>query len=388
MKSLINDKLGFYTVGGRRIESKIDACLLGTKLDVHPTWHFNDHVWQSQNWTHEPSMDILELYKSRARQIREQYDYIILNYSGGSDSQAMVDAFLAAGCFIDEIVTIWNRKHTSKIITDSNVIDARNVEAEYELTTRPGLNRIINASPKTKITYIDISDATVKDFQTFDGEEWLKNTVEHLHPQYVTRWSATRDHDQLTTLDRGKQTAVLFGVDKPKICIKDGKYYTYFVDIVANSFRGGFNRPEYTNVDYVFFYWTPDMPEIIVKQSHMIRRWFEINAHLKPILQWPNTDYTKRQAYEIIVRSIIYPEWDLNTFQCVKTSSTVYCEWDNWFFKEFYGTTTYDNWFKGVNYVEQNIDKKYLKYNFDEKFDGFVGMISNFFALEDTLNTV
>jgi len=226
MKSLVNDKLGFYMVGNQRVESKIDAYILATKLNVHPTWHFGDQVWQSQDWTHEPKIDILELYKTRARQIREQYDYIILNYSGGSDSQTMIDSFLAAGCFIDEVVTIWNRKHTAKVIVDPGVTDARNVEAEYELTARPGLTRIRDASPNTKITYIDISDATVNDFQTPDGEEWLKTTVEHLHPQYVTRWSATRDKNQLITMDRGLKTAVVFGVDKPKVCIKDGKYHT------------------------------------------------------------------------------------------------------------------------------------------------------------------
>ena len=382
MNSLINDKLGFYTVGNQRIESKIDACVLGTKLNLHPVWHFSDNTWNSLNWSEEPELNILDLYRARARQIREQYDYIVINYSGGSDSQAMVDAFLSAGCFIDEIVTIWNRKHTRKIITDPSVIDARNVEAEFELTTRPGLNRIIALSPKTKITYHDVSDATINNYKMFDGEEWLNSTVEHLNPQYITRWSATREKEQLNTLDRGLKTAILYGVDKPRICLKNNRYYTYFIDIVANSFRGAFNRPEYNNISHVFFYWSPDMPEIIVKQSQMIMKWFEANPQLKSILQWPNIDYTKRQAYEVISRSIIYPEWDLGTFQCIKTSSTVYTEWDDWFFQEFQGTATYDSWFKGVQFVEQHIDKKYLKYNFDNKFDGFVGMINGFFCLE------
>lgn len=382
MKSLVNDKLGFYTVGNQRVESKIDACILGTKLNIHPTWHFSDQVWQAQNWTNEPELDIKELYKSRARQIREQYDYIILNYSGGSDCQTIVDAFLSAGCFIDEIVTIWNRNHTAKVVKDPNVIDPRNIEAEYELVTRPGLDQIIKQSPLTKISYIDISDSTVDSYQKFDGEEWLNTTVEHLHPQYVTRWSVTRDRNQLITMDRGLKTAVLFGVDKPKVCIKDNRYYTYFVDVVANSFRGGFNRPEYDNFDHVFFYWTPEFPEIIVKQSHMIRRWFEMHPHFKPLLQWPASDYNKRQVYEVIVRSIIYPEWNSNTFQCAKTTSTVYSEWDYWFFQEFYNTSTYSNWRKGITYIEDNVDKKYIKYDFEGRFDGFIGMINGLFALE------
>lgn len=386
MKSLINDKLGFYTVGNQRVESKIDACMLGTKLNITPSWHFNDHVWRTQDCTNEPELNILELYRARAKQIREQYDYIILNYSGGSDSQAMVDAFLSAGLFIDEIVTIWNRKHTKKIITINDPImsDARNIEAEFELATRPGLNRIIDASPNTKITYLDVSDATVNNFKALDGEEWLGVTVEHLHPQFVTRWSSTREHNQLKQLDRGLKTAVLFGVDKPRICIKDNRYHLYFIDIIANSFKGAYNRPEYDNFEHVFFFWTPDMPEIIIKQAHMIMKWFELNPQFKPILDWPSNSYGKRQTYEIITRGIVYPEWDLSTFQCVKTTSTVYSEWDDWFFKEFQGTSVYDNWFKGISYVEKNIDKKYLKYDFNNRFDGFVGMVNGFFSLEKT----
>jgi hypothetical protein len=104
-------------------------------------------------------------------------------------------------------------------------------------------------------------------------------------------------------------------------------------------------------------------------------------AWFKKLLEWPNSDYTKRQVYEIITRSIVYPQWDLNTFQCVKTSSTVWCEWDDWFFTEYKGTAIYDSWFKGIQHIEQNVDTKYVRYNFNQQFDGFVGMINGFFEL-------
>jgi hypothetical protein len=353
----------------------------GSQQNVHPTWHFNDQVWNQQQWMQEPEVDILELYRMRARQIRDNYQYVIINFSGGSDSQSLVDAFLQAGCFIDEIVTIWNREHTPRVIIDSSYTDSRNIEAEFDLTTKQALDRIKLASPSTKITYLDISGAVVKSYENFDGEEWLTTTAEHLHPQYVTRWSSTREKHQLITLDRGLKTAVVFGVDKPKVCIKDGKYCVYFVDIVANSFRGGFDRVEYSNLESVFFYWTPDLPEIVVKQAHMIMRWFEANSALKSILHWPNLDYQKRSAYEIIVKSIIYPTWDLNTFQCAKTTSPVYSEWDAWFFHHYKNTKIYECWHKGIEYVQSNVDQKYLKYNFDNQFDGFIGMINEHFYL-------
>jgi len=381
MISKPNDKLGFYTVGSQRVESKIDACILGTELNQHPQWHFSDNVWNSVDWTAEPEMDILEIYKQRARQIRAQYEYVIVNYSAGSDSQTLVEAFVKAGCHIDEIVTIWNRSQTSNVVLSPGATDARNIEAEFDLTTKDGLNWIKSVSPTTKITYMDISSAVVDSYKQFDGEEWLNVTTEHLHPQYVTRWHATREKHQLQQLDRGKKTAIVFGIDKPRVCIKDDRYCVYFIDIIANIVRGAFNDPSYTNLDYVYFYWTPDMPEIVIKQAHLIKKWFESNPALKPILQWPNIDFTKRATYEIIVRSIIYPEWDLKKFQCAKTSSSVFCEWDDWFFQQYSGTAIYDSWYKGIEYVQAKIDSKYLKYTFDQKFDGFTGMINGHFYI-------
>lgn len=385
---LQDDRLGYYTVGDRKIYSKIEACRVGTQTGQHPQWHFCDHVWQSQNWTHEPEQNILELYRQRARQIREQYDYVIINYSGGCDSQTVVDAFLSADCYIDEVVTIWNRQHTSKVDTSGLVTDPANVEAEYDLTTRPGLERILAASPSTKISYVDISEHTIDLYNQFDGEEWLQTTAEHLHPQYVTRWAGTRDRDQLIQLDRGRRTAILFGVDKPKICIKDGHYCAYFTDIVANSFRGGWNRPEYDNLCYEFFYWTPDFPSIVIKQAHLIKQWFQTHKRLEPLLIWPNHDYAKRTAYELIVRSIIYPEWDLNTFQANKSTSPVWSEWDSWFFQQYRDSRAMQTWLAGLDYIQKNIDKRYLAYNFQGRFEGFVGMINGHFQLDTDATVV
>lgn len=378
-----NDRLGYYTVGGQKFYSKIEACAMATKLDQYPQWHFNDNTWQATEWRVEPAVDILQLYQERARQIRERYDYVIIMYSAGSDSETMVEAFLSAGCHIDEIRTVWNRKHTAKVDTSGQISNPINIEAEYDLTTRPGLDRIKAASPQTKIVYVDISDAVIQQFDRFDGEEWLTTTPEFLHPQYVTRWEATRDRDQLLQLDRGQRTVILFGVDKPRVCIRDGRYCVYFLDIIANSFRGGWNRPEYTNLDYEFFYWSPDMPAIIVKQAHMIRQWFEHNPKLRPLLVWPNLDYIKRQAYEVIVRSIIYPAWDIARFQCAKVTSTVWSEWDHWFFTSQQSTTVYESWLKGLTAVQNRVDRRFLNYDLQGRFDGFVGMINGHFYLED-----
>lgn len=375
-------KLAHYTVGSTVFDSKIEACVEGTRLNIHPEWHFDDRVWHSQNWKHEPETDILELYKMRARQIREQYDYVAIFYSGGSDSTTVVQAFVNAGCHIDEIYTVWARKANKKYVLNPNIVDARNIEAEFELAAKDGLNWIRDVSPNTKITYLDISDAVVDLFKKYEGESWLWNTVEHLNPQIASRWCTTREPGQLRQLDRGRRTAIVFGVDKPRICVKDGKYHAYFVDVVINSFHGRFNDLNYTNLSTEFFYWTPKLPEIVIKQSHMLKKWFEMNPMLSYVLRWPNSSWNHRNVYEYVTRAVVYPEWNQSTFQCMKSSTSVFMEWDDWFFRTQKGTVVYDSWYKGLEYVEKNVDPKYLTRDFEGRLTGFVGMINGHFALE------
>jgi len=379
----VQTRYGYYQVGDQQITNKIQALKLATDTQQHVTWHWSDQVWQGADWLNEPATDVYELYRMRARQIRERYDYVIINYSGGSDSQTLVDAFLDAGCHIDEIVTMWNRKYVKSINHNASCTDVRNLEAEFDLATAPGLERIRQRSPCTRITYRDICDSVLTVFNQADGESWLDLTTEHLNPGYMTRWSATSETDQLRTLDRGLNSVIVSGADKPKICIRDdGGYYLYFVDILVNNACGSTNLPEYDNINYELFYWSPDLPEISVKQAHMVRRWFEANPVLKYLLTWPNNSQGNRTAYEKIIKSIIYPKYDFYTFQVDKPTSTVTCEWDDWFFREHANTRAHHNWMQGIHWVEQNIDSRFLKYDFAGKFEGFGGFIQGPFALQ------
>ena len=72
------DKLGVYRVGDLKFYSKLEAIEMHTKTGIHPHWDFNEAVFSSYDWTVEPKEDLLELYKQRAEQLRNQYDYIIL----------------------------------------------------------------------------------------------------------------------------------------------------------------------------------------------------------------------------------------------------------------------------------------------------------------------
>ena len=89
-----NPKLGFYTVGDRTHYSKVHALIDGTKTNQFPIWNFNNDVFGAQKWDEEPGVDLRELYRIRAQQLRDQYDYIRIEASGGGDSTTTIFSFL------------------------------------------------------------------------------------------------------------------------------------------------------------------------------------------------------------------------------------------------------------------------------------------------------
>ena len=88
------DRLGCYRVGDLKFYSKLEAIEMHTRTGIHPHWDFNEAVFSSYDWTVEPEENILELYRQRAQQLRDKYDYIILIYSGGADSETILQSFI------------------------------------------------------------------------------------------------------------------------------------------------------------------------------------------------------------------------------------------------------------------------------------------------------
>lgn len=98
----INPKLGFYTCNGQTFDSKIQAYLYGAQVKQRVEWDFNNELFRKHDWTVEPEETLDQLYNARARQLREQYDYIILSYSGGADSHNILMSFIRQGLHIED----------------------------------------------------------------------------------------------------------------------------------------------------------------------------------------------------------------------------------------------------------------------------------------------
>jgi hypothetical protein len=111
------------------------------------------------------------------------------------------------------------------------------------------------------------------------------------------------------------------------------------------------------------FFWSPDSIPVMIKQCHVIKRWFELpdNKRFQYMLnpKWL-LNSMNRTLYEYIIKGIIYPDYDLTIFQCNKPVKTVMQEWDYWM-GDFKNTPGFATFMIGLRYLYNNTNKDFFK---------------------------
>jgi hypothetical protein len=372
-----NPKLGFYQIGDVKYYSKVEALIAGTKTNIFPEWHFNRDTFNNYTWSHEPATDLQELYRQRAQQLRDRYDYIRLELSGGADGNTVLYSFLLNNIHLDEVVFRYPKMGEKNVSADPFNTKPENTLSEWEYAARPTLEWIATHSPKTKITVHDYSEQMLT---SEHDESWVYWTRDYFQPGHAFKHTVDAVADHKRILDTGQSVCMLWGIDKPKVCIRDTKWYLYFMDIQANAANPDVKH--YTNITNEYFFWSPDMPDLICKQAHTIKNWFnlESNKYLQHLVRWPNYSFGQRTTFEHIVKPLIYPDYDPTTFQTSKPTNSFYNEMDHWFYQNFQHTHVYRTWRAGLEFLIKSIDAKYFNYEMGQAV-GLVGFISPFYYL-------
>jgi hypothetical protein len=372
-----NPKLGYYMVGDKKFFAKPQALVEATASGHFPEWHFNRPVFENITWDQEPETDLRMLYRLRAQQLREKYDWIRVEASGGGDSTTAIFSFLLNGIHLDEVVFRYPKTGEKNMSNDPFNTKCENTLSEWEFAARPLLNWISQHHPSVKCT---VHDYTENMLAGNTDETWVFNTKDYFQPGHAFKHDNIGMIDHRKDADAGKRICVLYGIDKPKMCIRDGKWYVYFMDLQANHSNSVVY--EYTNITNEYFYWTPDLPEIVHKQAHLIKNWFMLpqNKFLQYLVRWPNYSIAHRTAYEQMVKPLIYPDYDPATFQVAKPSNSFYNEMDHWFYVNFKETRAFQVWQAGLDLLVKNIDAKYFNSELGRPV-GFVGFLSPFYCL-------
>jgi hypothetical protein len=356
-------ELGFYEIGGKIFWDKASALIEGSKLGFKYSdlkWKFNEEAFLKFDWAVEPSGSLQDFYKIRAKQIREKYDYIILNLSGGSDSTTILYSFIQAGLFVDEVV-VRHSSSAQKFGYNDQIFHAANEFSEFEYAAKPLLKWLEKVSPKTKITIHDFARDVIAGEELWD-ENFIHWTGDFVTPGCIVRYNHATNIDDLRNFDKGKKVGIIFGIDKPRIILKNNKVYAVFVDRPVHVATPIQVNNGFSNTTVELFFWSPELPQLIIKQAHEIKRWFEnpINRNLTHMLDlmWQSNP-SNRTVYEALIKGIIYPDYDLSTFQVNKPAMAAFQEWDFWM-ENFKDSNGYKTFMRGFDYLYKNIDKDFL----------------------------
>jgi hypothetical protein len=340
------EKNGYYIVGDKNFNFKFNALMYATRTQQDVKWEFNTAQFQALDWRTPLNIDIRTLYRQRAQQLRDKYDYLMLCFSGGSDSTTILKSFINNNIHLDEIICDWPVKHTGNWKV-SNDTSSFNHISEWELAIRPMLDYISTHHPQIRITITD----TTEDLSIEDTEHTL--TISHMGPYQSTKrykniaqrfGEINQMHDRAT---------VILGCEKPKVFIERNVFCTFLID--QHCFFKSSHVSIGRTVEY--FFWSGDMPEIVREQAHLIYQHLLANPELKSMFL-PNT---KLCSYgENLIKSIIYPDWDNKIFQADKADSMIWSSQHAWILRE--KTPALDAWQSVLNSHFNAIDSKYLNF--------------------------
>lgn len=226
----------------------------------HCDFYYYDLEFSKFDWTTPPKESLQELYRRRAQQIRDQYDRVVICYSGGIDSTQVLETFYYNNIHIDEILVVGATSQDKEHGSDDN----HNGDLYHNVF--PYLKDL--HLPKTKISFFDYTNYFDKPntFTLIDkhGDDY----VDHIGVRTSLHNLFWYDLDKF--LGGNKNTAYVMGKDKPILefdrLLK--KYYMRFHDV---SYVDYGNRYQYDNGKRINFYSEPDSVDIIIKQCHMIK---------------------------------------------------------------------------------------------------------------------
>ena len=353
-------KNGYYIVKDKIYRHKLYAMQAATKLGLGPkglTWIFNDRFYSALDWQRPSRIPLTTLYRMRAQQLRDKYDYLMLMFSGGADSTTALHSFVLNNIHLDEVVVSWPVTQTAGRYNPSESRAPENFSSEWDYAIRPRLKWLEANFPRIKITILDT-------MAQLDAQEDREDTATITMKHTYNSIQRGRDLDNLVA-ERQRQhpnSAAVVGVDSPIVYIVGSDVYSAFIDT-----RGLGWASDYTlqglerNVEY--FFWSPDLPELPLEQAHVILD--HVNHHpasraflpAGPYNPLANIDMRNHSmdAYRLFIKPLLYPTFDPKIVQVDKNPDELgHSRWFHWFYDNPHSTDVLVPWESAIR-AEQNL---------------------------------
>ena len=321
------DQFGTYHVGDRTFYSKLEATMYSSQSGQPIDWRYQHDAFQKYNWTQEPPQSLWDLYTERAYQLREKYDYIMLMYSGGADSNNVLDTFERNNIPIDEI-----RVGYAGEVSDSNSLQLEpNREIYYAAI--PRAQELQKKWPNLKITVVDMRPIMIEHVTKHADTLHFANNM-GWNPWMRVRFGISMNgkQDWMPKISKDNQIAIVWGKDKTKVFKVDQRYAIRFVDVNLN----GNVEVLPDNCKHEYFYWGADAVNILIKQGHVLKKffrqadstpgWFEYNKkyfcqNTSPQWLYHTVDIAGIPTYlnNACYNTLVYPYYDPTIYDVGKS---------------------------------------------------------------------
>jgi hypothetical protein len=363
----MNNVSGLYKVDSLLFSSKFEAFTYATKHDKKVEFYYFDEIWEKEleTYVHDKSINLLELYRQRALQIREKYNYLVLHFSGGSDSTTILEAFINNGIKLDEIYVKWPMKFvgTDKYVANKDDKSATNMLSEWDFSIKPKLDYIRNNHPEIKIVLEDWTD-NLKNVN-ITSDILLQQNHNFGLPNFA--FSETVSDTSLSVESKGTSVAHIIGIDKPNLSYVNGKFSMIFTDVtlMCSGYQHAYSKTNTQNK--VYFFYAPDFPKLTIAMAYAAA--YELTKYpaFLPIMDsriMKTYDTDKRtlihDIYEKLIIPGIYPTWNMKTFQVAKPNNfnKLYHPWFHYVFNQYEFVNTEKKIASLVNEMSMGISDK------------------------------
>ena len=239
-------------------------------------FHLYDTQFSEFDWTQEPSESFDELCATRAKMIRDKYDYVRIWYSAGRDSHHILKTFLDNNLRVDELI-IMDWSIMARFATDATIA--------YETAVKT-FNEYNQPLP-----IISTFTPGEKEYNQYFSKDWFLN-----YGAYGCNYNFNINHypsvvQAFPELALRKNHCEIFGFEKSKVHLEsDGRFYFQMND---KNFNQGLGHTD--NLEW--FYLSGDLPQLAIKQCHLLVNYIEDNLWVNDnnirSFQENSTDYDK-----------------------------------------------------------------------------------------------
>jgi hypothetical protein len=311
------------------------------------------------------------LYRKRAQQIRDNYDYVVLCLSGGYDSENTFQIFNRYGITYDEVLVFGAFSAVGDITWGD--LSNRHIHAELKDYVLPRLNQL---PAMVKVTVYDYAHDLERYFAT-GNTDWIWQVNTKLQANQVMRtWLHTQQPHYQKMAELGHRVAFVWGVDKPRVLWQNGHYSVYFIDTSMGAACGQVDQHgNESTIRDEFFYWSPSMPELINKQARAVVTEADRDHNLKQMISTIHLDV---QAYYDRINACVYPTTYQPRTYVKKPKEHVLTERDWWFYRP--DSTAYQNYRNGLEQIREIVGAQWMN-NPNDITKSLVGCLSKFYQI-------